>query len=521
MFISVSEYLRSKTAYKLIISRQLPDVGIDLDEDADSVCAQEVCNCIKNHPANLIKDCGIKTLGFDDLGPSAKYYPNHGYYKTPGDILVLNKRMLEDPIHGYAEDGRPISTFEFILAHELGHGWDAAQGRNSCGKDYSICNDWTSLSDWSDTPKPMHKRLRIREKGYPEKVGEWYYGPKAQFPRYYGKMNPWDDWADGFAYYVTGMKDKLPPEKLNYFNEKLSNYYTDPPIDLSLENYSPRYAFDTSKDPADHPEVPSVLKPYKDRYPELYKYIVLHVTPKKLTSSKVTFGVDIPSLKDYTKSYGKVDSYLKSKLGYIPEFDRSGKDDSKSIDDIKKIFEVFKNRGKIQGIKIGPPNDKVPVFEPGVPGGKMVKIASYLRGMAEKLDDKELRSVPKRMAADVKEVFRVNIGSEFISVKSFEQFFEESSEDDIIEALEEYKYYLDSVYESYKDKVKDSKSFKEVFKESAPNLIKMAIQAYKKPIPGRAFKDPVHPTQEEIVNFVRILIDKNLKNTFNRLKARI
>ena len=506
MYHSVIDYMRSKTASKDTTSSVLSKVGIEIDGSSSPSCAKEVFSCISNQPYRLIRDCCIKTLGFDDLGPTAKYYPNHGFYRPSDELLVLNTRMLADPVFGHSCDGRPIKKFEFILAHELGHGWDAAQGANSVGKDYSLCPDWLELSDWSEAPKPGHKRLRIRERGYPEKVGEWYYGPDSEFCRYYGKMNPWDDWADCFAYYVTGMKDNIPKEKLEYFNSKIGSYYEGnihpAPIDLSLEQYAPRYAFR-----GDDPEIENLLK----KYPEFASALIRYFPIKEVLKGQKFYGIDIPDLVTYlqgTRGMKKEDipfekdtSILREYLGRVP---------LKNEEDLHEVINEFlKKHGPEEEMKIEPDKVKSPSSVLTFSGGNMVKLSSYLRYAAKKL------------SSDVKEVFKVNIGPEQLSVKSFEQFFEESSEEDLLEALTDYRSYIDSVYESYKDKVKDKKAFEEVFTKSIPNLIKMAMQAYKKPISGKVFKDPTKPTQEEIVNFVRVIIDRNLKNTLNRLKTRV
>jgi len=68
---SVSDYLRVKVASRVCVAKLLPKVGIDLDDESDPECAEAVYACISNKPTNLIRDCRIKTLGFDDLGPSA------------------------------------------------------------------------------------------------------------------------------------------------------------------------------------------------------------------------------------------------------------------------------------------------------------------------------------------------------------------------------------------------------------------------------------------------------------------
>lgn len=177
---------------------------------------------LRKLPTKLVKDCRILTMTFEDLGPSKKYYPNHGKYQ--GGTLTLNDRIFEDLSTDIdTESGKKLSKFEHTYYHELGHGFD--EKRQKRDKWLSLEEDWLGLSGWSETPKPGYKRLVIREEGSPDLRGEWYYSPEARFSRFYGKRNPWDDWADSFAYAVGGLKSYLPANKRKYFDDLLKEYY--------------------------------------------------------------------------------------------------------------------------------------------------------------------------------------------------------------------------------------------------------------------------------------------------------
>lgn len=180
---------------------------------------------LKRLPANLVKDCYITKLGFEDMGKSKEFYPNHGKY-IDGGTLILNERLLDDGSVDVCEEGNELNKFDQTLYHELGHGWDAEVGKLSDkGIDLSLQPEWLSLSNWSDKPIPGYRRLIIREPGFPELKDDWYYSPEAGFTRFYGKRNPWDDWADAFSFYVAGLKSFLPENKIKYFDDKLSKYY--------------------------------------------------------------------------------------------------------------------------------------------------------------------------------------------------------------------------------------------------------------------------------------------------------
>jgi len=177
---------------------------------------------LKKLPTELVKACKIDTMDFKDLGPSKKFYPNHGRYQK--GTLTINEQILSDSAH--EEDkraGKSMTKFEQTYFHELGHGFD--EKKHGEEQWLSLKPEWIKLSGWSETPKPGYKRLIIREEGAPEMKGEYYYSPDAQFPRFYGKRNPWDDFADSFSYYVAGLKNFLPVNKRKYFDELLKEYY--------------------------------------------------------------------------------------------------------------------------------------------------------------------------------------------------------------------------------------------------------------------------------------------------------
>ncbi len=179
-------------------------------------------DALKKLPSQLVRDCKIDKMGFEDMGPSKEFYPNHGKYIS--GILILNERILDDPKIEEDSEGHSASKFILTYYHELFHGLDEKKSQNE--KDWlSMQGDWISLSDWSRKPIQGHKRLIIREEGYPELKGEWYYGPNAKFTRFYAKRQPEDDFADHGSYFVSGLKSLVPKEKREYFEKLLKKYY--------------------------------------------------------------------------------------------------------------------------------------------------------------------------------------------------------------------------------------------------------------------------------------------------------
>jgi len=183
---------------------------------------KELYQTLRPIPPDLVKACNVSGIKFKFLGENRPYYPNHGFY-NPGDkSITLNADIFWHP--DYPSDfvdyrGLALSRFKETLIHEIGHAADSAFG------DISLKPAWTKLSGWSETEKPGFKRLIINEPGTPKVVGEWFYSPSASFTRSYASRNPWDDFADSFAYFVCGMRNKIPAEKNGYFDELLQKYY--------------------------------------------------------------------------------------------------------------------------------------------------------------------------------------------------------------------------------------------------------------------------------------------------------
>lgn len=194
--------------------------GMFVGENASPDQVSAIRESLGRLPTKLAVDCGIHSMDFANLGPSMEYYPNHGRYQ--GGTLVLNENILNDSKVEKDSEGNEINKLDLIFYHELGHGFDEAKAK---GEMLCIEPKWLSLSGWSEEPKKGLKRMVIKCPGKPTLRDDWYYDPKAGFPRYYGKRNPWDDWADCFAFYVGNVKGRLPDNKRAYFDDLLGDYY--------------------------------------------------------------------------------------------------------------------------------------------------------------------------------------------------------------------------------------------------------------------------------------------------------
>lgn len=221
--IPISKHLKVLSK-SLSMSRESQDImrryGMLIGDNASPNQISAVRESLGYLPDKLAVDCGIHSMDFEDMGPSMEYYPNHGKYI--GGTLVLNKNIITDPKVEKDDYGNQINKFNLIFYHELGHGFDEAKAQ---GEMLCIEPEWLKLSDWSEEPKKGLVQMVIKCPGKPVLKDRWYYNPSAGFPRYYGKRNPWDDWADCFAFYVGGVKGRLPKNKCNYFDKLLREYY--------------------------------------------------------------------------------------------------------------------------------------------------------------------------------------------------------------------------------------------------------------------------------------------------------
>lgn len=208
-------------------SAQLKDrFGLSVNADAgcqDShLLYRQLYHILLPIPTALVRHCGIDDVLFrSDMGPNKPYFPNHGYYSCNSRLVAMNADCFwhpDQPDDFFDYRGYFLSRAQQTVVHEFGHGYDAHQG------DLSVMPSWTSLSGWSEEPKSGLVRIKIQDPGAPEVIGEWYYNPKAEFTRFYGKRNPWDDWADCFSFYMAGVKDKVPATKRRYFDALLGGY---------------------------------------------------------------------------------------------------------------------------------------------------------------------------------------------------------------------------------------------------------------------------------------------------------
>lgn len=188
--------------------------GVSLNPLTPTPLAVRVYTSLSKIPEAIVRGCGVTSLSFRDMGVSLEYSPNHGLYVD--GTVVLNTQLIDDPIVFTCNNGGVLDRFDHTLYHEFGHGWDEVRGN------LSLQDEWLSLSGWSKESVPGKVRVNIFDKDSGETlVGEWCYTPGSEFTRPYARWNPWDDFADTFAFYVAGLHDFVPKSKGEYFKKHL------------------------------------------------------------------------------------------------------------------------------------------------------------------------------------------------------------------------------------------------------------------------------------------------------------
>jgi len=226
----ISSILRSSVADSETIywsNKLKTSFGMDSELKPDvtqgHILLRQSYKCLSMMPEAMVRACKVVKIIFKDLGPSHAFSPNHGFFLPSDNTITLNSDMFynpDQPEDFFDEHRHFLTRVDQTIFHEFGHAFE-----DNATHKISLQDPWLKLSGWSKDKEPGLKRIIIKEPGTPEVVGEWWYSPDAEFCRFYGRRNPWDDWADSFAFWVGDLKDKVPDAKREYLNKILSPYY--------------------------------------------------------------------------------------------------------------------------------------------------------------------------------------------------------------------------------------------------------------------------------------------------------
>jgi hypothetical protein len=138
----------------------------------------------------------------------------HGRYDKSENIIEFNPANFSNKTTFGTDD--PVDIDEFVMSHEYGHALQETF-------DEQQANDWKALSGWKlGTGSNQAKPYVEKRPGWPKGISNETHDKDAKFVREYSKKNNREDFADCFAYYVTGNESKIPDDKLNFLKALLN-----------------------------------------------------------------------------------------------------------------------------------------------------------------------------------------------------------------------------------------------------------------------------------------------------------
>lgn len=205
--------------------------------------AKHIYDAFHMLPKHLIKGL-ITIIEFDpSLGSSKRFYPNHGRLECNAPPKLSGQSRIEQDENGNINAIMHLNRDVFknepdeikhLVLHETGHAVDHKLGIVSRMK------LWLSFSEWTVDPQGIpadqrrnknylkhaeFERLRIQD-GNMLSVSDWWFNSNASFVRWYAKRNPAEDFAESFAYYVLGEKNRFTwcEDKYKYIKEHVINH---------------------------------------------------------------------------------------------------------------------------------------------------------------------------------------------------------------------------------------------------------------------------------------------------------
>jgi len=166
-------------------------------------------------PKNIVAGTFSKIAMDADMGDGEKYRA-YGRYDSKTKIMMISPKAFKT--NQEFDDGKnKMSKLEHVISHEIAHYIDLNHG-------ISEDPEWLKLSGWSQKPETdEHVMMVIPQEGKDNLKSGWYYNKNSDFPRWYGKRSPRDDFAECFAFYVGGLYDRFKDKnKLNYIKNKMN-----------------------------------------------------------------------------------------------------------------------------------------------------------------------------------------------------------------------------------------------------------------------------------------------------------
>lgn len=139
----------------------------------------------------------------------------HGRYRPSENTIWMNPkqfRLRQRFGHGQGW----IWHFELTMVHEIGH----AVWQQLTPVQQSV---WYGLSGWVKGQQPGNLAPYVERRPGWEigKTEEWTHKPNVQFTRRYAERNPFEDFADSFAFWLLGKPHQMSPAKRAYMDRTI------------------------------------------------------------------------------------------------------------------------------------------------------------------------------------------------------------------------------------------------------------------------------------------------------------
>jgi hypothetical protein len=150
---------------------------------------------------------------FKAIESKADLGAKHGRYDENTHIIYLNPKLFQNKIKFGQGPGRKIDHFELTLAHEIGHSIYYFMSPKERAA-------WQKLSGWKEgTGEGQAPPYKEKRPGWPKETSSQTHSQDADFTRHYAERNEHEDFADTFAWYVMGRKERVPPEKAQFLDK--------------------------------------------------------------------------------------------------------------------------------------------------------------------------------------------------------------------------------------------------------------------------------------------------------------
>ena len=163
---------------------------------------------------------------FKAIIPASGLGAKHGRYDEDTHVIRLNPRDFRNRVAFGRGPGRKLPHVELTIAHEVGHSIYYFLSPREMSA-------WKRLSGWQVGPgEGQAPPYTEKRSGWPKETAKETHREGAEFVRRYAERNDHEDFADSFAFYVMGQKDRLPPEKRAFFVKMFHDFKRERPKGL-------------------------------------------------------------------------------------------------------------------------------------------------------------------------------------------------------------------------------------------------------------------------------------------------